>query len=61
MTMSPADRTAFPTLDAAQIAALESLGKRRLVQLGDLLYRAGVGEGSAAVRSVHKYLAFSSH
>jgi thioredoxin reductase (NADPH) len=35
------DTTAFPTLDAAQIAALEPLGARRTVAPGDVLYRQG--------------------
>jgi thioredoxin reductase (NADPH) len=32
---------AFPTLEPAEIAALEPLGSRREVRAGDLLYRAG--------------------
>src|SRR5438046_4779003 len=35
------DLGAFPTLDAAQIAALEAFGTRRAVAKGDLLYREG--------------------
>jgi thioredoxin reductase (NADPH) len=35
------DPTAFPTLDASQIAALELIGTRRSVAIGDLLYRQG--------------------
>jgi thioredoxin reductase (NADPH) len=35
------DPTAFPTLDAAQIAVLDSLGTRREVEPGDVLYQEG--------------------
>ena len=31
----------FPTLDAAELAALEPMGTRRQVQAGDYLYRTG--------------------
>jgi len=35
------DPTAFPTLDATQIAALGSLGTHRAVAKGEFLYREG--------------------
>jgi CRP-like cAMP-binding protein len=35
------DPTAFPTLDATQIATLGSLGTHRAVAKGELLYREG--------------------
>jgi thioredoxin reductase (NADPH) len=35
------DEVAFPTLDASEIAFLESIGERREVDAGDHLYRAG--------------------
>jgi thioredoxin reductase (NADPH) len=35
------DPTAFPTLDAGQVAALDALGTRRRVTAGEYLYRAG--------------------
>jgi thioredoxin reductase (NADPH) len=35
------DPAAFPTLAASQISALDALGTRRLVEVGDYLYREG--------------------
>jgi thioredoxin reductase (NADPH) len=35
------DDIAFPTLDGAQLAALDALGTRRRVEAGELLYREG--------------------
>src|SRR5260221_13524413 len=35
------DQTAFPTLDASEIAAIDALGARRSVSAGDYLYREG--------------------
>jgi thioredoxin reductase (NADPH) len=35
------EEIAFPTLDASQLAFLESIGERRAVAAGDYLYRAG--------------------
>lgn len=37
----PDGPTAFPTLDAPQIAALGSIGTRRAVAAGEVLYREG--------------------
>ena len=39
--MGDDDPTAFPTLDAAQIAALDAVGTRRRTAAGELLYREG--------------------
>ena len=35
------EEIAFPTLDASQLAFLESIGERRTVEAGEYLYRAG--------------------
>ena len=61
-----AEPDAFRQLNDAELAALARLGSRRSVAAGEYLYREGdvaaaVGEGSAAVRSVHAYPAFDRH
>src|SRR5215469_12362496 len=35
------DPTAFPTLDARQVATLDAVGERRRVGVGEVLYREG--------------------
>ena len=61
-----AETGAFRQWNDAELAALARLGSRRSVAAGEYPYREGdvaaaIGEGSAAVRSVHAYLAFDRH
>ena len=45
LTETPDPYGAFPSLTEAQVAALETVGERRLMKPGDVLYKEGEGSG----------------